>query len=100
MHSTRSCENILKDAKDADILIHEVYSYAGWKNKNEFWQKYHKANHTSSRELADLATKTKPGKIILNHALYWGVTDKDLLKEITEIYDGKLLVRSDLMMVD
>jgi ribonuclease Z len=97
---TRPCKNILKYAKDADILIHEVYSYAGWKNKNEFWQKYHRANHTSSHELADLATKTKPGKIILNHVLYWGASDHDILKEITEKYDGKVIVGRDLMVVD
>ena len=35
-------------AKDADILVHEVYSYAGFLNKTPDWQKYHKGHHTST----------------------------------------------------
>ncbi|NOQ25680.1 MAG: hypothetical protein GQ564_10005 [Bacteroidales bacterium] len=34
-------------ATGVDILIHEVYSNAGYETKDEFWKKYHSRNYTS-----------------------------------------------------
>ncbi len=93
---TGPCENMNKYSKGADILIHEVYSGAGFEKKNEFWKKYHMANHTSTYELADLAKKTKPGLIVLYHLLNWGASDQSLLDEIAEKYPGKVIVGTDL----
>ena len=97
---TRPCENILKFSEGADILIHEVYSYAGWQKKDEFWKKYHAANHTSSYELAELAAAIKPGKLVLYHLLFWGVTEKELLQEVKEKYTGEVIVGKDLMVIE
>lgn len=97
---TRPCDNILKYSKGCDILIHEVYSYRRWTKRNDFWQKYHAANHTSTYELAELATKAKPGKIILYHMLFWGDTEEDLLNEIAERYKGEVIVGRDFMVIE
>ena len=97
---TRPCENIEKYAQNADILIHEVYSFAGWQNKDDFWKKYHAANHTSTYELAELAAKTKPGKVVLYHLLFWGFTEKDLVDEIKTKYQGEVIVGRDLMVIE
>lgn len=97
---TRPCDNILEYSNGADILIHEVYSYEKWTKRNEFWQKYHKANHTSTYELGELAAKTKPGKVVLYHLLFWGATEEDLLNEISEKYDGEVIVGRDLMVIE
>ncbi len=97
---TRVCENIRKYSMDADILIHEVYSYEKWTKRNDFWRNYHKANHTSTYELGELAAKVKPGKLVLYHLLFWGASETDLLKEIAEKYDGEVIVGKDLMVVE
>ena len=97
---TRPCDNILKYAKGADILIHEVYSYEKWLKRNEFWQKYHAANHTSTHELAKLAGKAKPGKVVLYHILFWGASEEDLLNEISEKYNGDVVVGRDFMVIE
>lgn len=97
---TRPCENILKYSKGADILIHEVYSYQKWLKRNDFWQKYHAANHTSTYELGELGTKAKPGKVILYHLLFWGASEEDLLKEISEKYGGEVIVGKDFMVIE
>ncbi len=47
-------------AKDADILIHEVYSVEGFQRRDPYWQKYHSTNHTSSHELGEMASRAKP----------------------------------------
>lgn len=93
---TKPCDNIYKFGKDADILIHEVYSQAGFEKKDKFWKQYHKFNHTSTIELADIAKNTNPGLLIVYHTLYWGSKDKDILKEIKSGYSGKVVIGTDL----
>jgi len=93
---TRPCENIVKYGKDADILIHEVYCKKTFDKKNDFWRKYHSQNHTSTYELGEIADKTQPRLTILYHILFWGAEEEDLLKEISEVYSGKVVVGRDL----
>ncbi|MFH1000631.1 MAG: MBL fold metallo-hydrolase [Bacteroidota bacterium] len=93
---TAPCPKIEEYSKNADILIHEVYSKAGFDKKNDFWKNYHHKNHTSTYELAELAVKTKPKIIILTHLLFWGSSELDLLNEMAEKYDGKVYVARDL----
>lgn len=97
---TRPCKNLLKYGKDADILIHEVYCHRTWKTKNDFWRKYHQQNHTSTIELGKIANQLKPEKLVLYHLLPWGASNEELLKEIGENYNGKVIVGSDLLIID
>lgn len=97
---TRPCENILKYSEGADILVHEVYSQAGFEKKDAFWKFYHKANHTSTGEVGELASKAKPKLVILYHILSWGSTDEELLQEIAQKYKGKVIVGTDLNVFD
>ena len=78
------------------ILIHEVYSQAGFAGRTPAWQKYHANSHTSSRELGELAAKAQPGLLILYHQLFWGTKEEDLLKEIAQVYKGKVVSGHDL----
>lgn len=97
---TRPCSGILEYGRDADILVHEVYSMEGFRKKDEFWQKYHRQNHTSTYELAEIARKLKPGKLVLYHILFWGATPETLLEEIHHTYDGTVIVGEDLMVIE
>jgi len=93
---TRPSEKVLEYAKNADVLIHEVYSKKGFDTKNEFWQNYHSKNHTSTIELGEIASKANPKLVVLYHILYWNATDDDLLNEISQKYNGKVVVGKDL----
>ena len=93
---TTPCENILKYAEGADILIHEVYYQKGYDIKPESWKHYHATHHTSTIELGEIAQKTKPELVVMYHILYWGASDNDLLQEIATVYDGKVVVGKDL----
>jgi ribonuclease BN (tRNA processing enzyme) len=93
---TRPCKNLVEKCKDVDIFIHEVYSYEKLKERTPFWQKYHPQFHTSTHELAEIARQVKPGLLILYHQLYWGVSDDELVKEITDRYKGKVVSAKDL----
>jgi ribonuclease Z len=97
---TAPCENIIKYSQGADILIHEVYYKKAFDEKDEFWKRYHSINHTSTYELAEIAIKTKPGLLVLYHVLFWGSSEQEILDEIAQGYDGKVLVGADLQVFE
>jgi ribonuclease BN (tRNA processing enzyme) len=82
--------------RGADLLIHEVYSAAAPPAQLEPWRRYHSRVHTSSRELAEMATQARPGLLVLYHQLFWGVTEGDLLAEVRAGYDGAVVSGRDL----
>ena len=79
-----------------DLLLHEVYSDVGLHKRPPVWQRYHRAMHTSSTELAEVAAACNPDLLILYHQLAWGQTEEDLLEEIRTIYQGPLASGHDL----
>jgi ribonuclease Z len=83
-------------AKDADILIHEVYSVEGFQRRDPYWQKYHSTNHTSSHELGEMASRAKPKLLVLYHILFWGASEETLLREVREKYSGEVVLGNDL----
>lgn len=89
-------ENLIKYAKDCDILVHEVYSHAGLKKRTQKWQDYHSTFHTSTYQLAEIANKVKPKLLILNHQLTFGSTLQSLLDEVKSKYAGPVLNGQDL----
>lgn len=89
-------QRVIDNCNGCDVLIHEVYSSAGLARRPPEWQKYHTRYHTSSRELAAVATKAMPGLLILYHQLFWGVSEQDLLEEVRSLYKGKVVSGRDL----
>ncbi len=89
-------EKVYEYTMDADILFHEVYYKKAYDSKSDEWRAYHKNHHTSTHELAEIASKTKPGLIVLYHILYWGATEEEILNEIRDSYDGRVIVGQDL----
>ncbi len=89
-------EKIIEYATGADILVHEVYSRAGYARKPEAWKIYHASHHTSTSQLAEIVNRSEPGLVVLYHILFWGATEQELLEEISEGYGGKVIVGRDL----
>jgi len=89
-------ENLIKHAEGCDVLIHEVYSTKGLTKRTKEWKKYHSAVHTSTLELAKIARTVKPKLLILYHQLFMNQTEEELLQEITEHYEGKVVSGNDL----
>jgi len=71
-------------------------------------KKYRLAYHTSSKQLAEIANKAKPGLLILYHRANPGCdqartvecreagSEEQLLQEIRQAYNGKVVVGHDL----
>ena len=97
---TAPSKKLIEMTRGADILVHEVYSQAGFDQRTEVWKKYHASHHTSTFELGEIAKKSKPGLLILHHILFWGSTENELLDEISQVYDGLVSVGSDMMIYE
>jgi ribonuclease BN (tRNA processing enzyme) len=81
---------------DCDVLIHEVYSAEGLKRRRADWQRYHASVHTSSHELAEIATGVRPKMLILYHQLFNDVSEQELVAEVKRAYVGKVVSGQDL----
>ena len=93
---TTYCPAVEEKARGADILLHEVYDQAGFKTRRPDWQRYHAAFHTSSHDLARLASAARPKLLVLYHQLFMGQSEAHLLKEIGARYDGPAVSGHDL----
>ncbi|MEO5581563.1 MAG: MBL fold metallo-hydrolase [Saprospiraceae bacterium] len=89
-------QSIIENAKDCDILVHEVYSEEGYAKRPAKWKTYHAQFHTSSSQLAAIANVVKPKLLVLTHQLMWDSTEQKLLDEIQALYSGKIVSGHDL----
>lgn len=89
-------ESLIEHGKDCDTLIHEVYASERLNSRPKVWRDYHASMHTSTFELGDLATRVRPGLLILYHQLFWGASEEELLEEIAQYYDGAVVSARDL----
>jgi ribonuclease Z len=93
---TRPSQAVVDACNGCDVLIHEVYSAERFQKRTKDWQAYHSTYHTSTIELADIATRARPKLLVLYHQLYWGDTDADLLRQVRSGYDGRVESGRDL----
>jgi len=99
---------IVDNCHGCDVLIHEVYTQASFDMVSPEWKQYRSAYHTSSKELAEVATKAKPGLLVLYHRANPGCNqaridecsqaggEEQMLKEVRLGYSGKVVAGHDL----
>lgn len=93
---TRASDSIAVACSGCDVLLHEVYSDAGFARRAPAWQRYHARSHTSATELAALAGRARPALLVLYHQLMWGTAPEELLGEVRRHYDGRIVFGRDL----
>jgi ribonuclease BN (tRNA processing enzyme) len=94
-------QSVIDQCNGCDVLIHEAYSLMTSSAVARPYQKYREKHHTSSRELAELATKARPGLLILYHRANPGGVGRPnpeevLLEELRAHYSGKVVTGHDL----
>jgi ribonuclease BN (tRNA processing enzyme) len=93
--------------RGCDLLIHEVYTEGSTAKVPEEWQKYRRSYHTSSTELAAIASDAKPKTLVLYHRANPGCdqvgamcgdsgSEAELLEEIGRSYTGRVVAAHDL----
>ena len=87
---------IAEKAQGVDLLFHEVISRQGLQQNTPGFQRYHNSVHTTSDELARLATTAQPKKLVLYHGLFYGTEESSVLDEIEALYNGDVILANDL----
>jgi ribonuclease BN (tRNA processing enzyme) len=113
---TSPTDEMIKACNGCDVLIHEVRTLELFSKLPEERRSFGTKNHTTSEQLAALATKAKPGLLIAYHAwIAWGPSvvpsgeqpvalstggfhsSPDVLqKEIASRYSGHFVIGRDL----
>lgn len=105
-------ENLIKHAKGCDILVHEVISTTGVQLRSPTWKKYHLRVHTTSKDLATIASEVNPGKLVFYHQLFMVspdetgrmVTEKEredeMIEEVKSKYKGIVISAKDLDVIE
>jgi ribonuclease BN (tRNA processing enzyme) len=97
---THPSDAIVENCNGCDVLIHEVYSERGYADSDSAWRKYSKSFHTSTTELAAIATRARPKMLILYHQMYFSHSSADnekaMLAEIRKHYKGVVVSAHDL----
>jgi ribonuclease BN (tRNA processing enzyme) len=94
-------ESVVEGCNGCDVLIHEHYSVASFAQVDARWQQYRLRHHTSTRQLAELATRARPRLLILYHRSHAGgrgtsAPESDVLDEMRRYYKGKWVSGHDL----
>jgi ribonuclease BN (tRNA processing enzyme) len=104
---TRPTQAVVDACNGCDVLIHEVYTDGSTSKVPEEWQRYRRAYHTSSTELAKIATEAHPKLLVLDHRSNPGCdqagahcgnsgSEQELLQEIRRHYTGRVVAAHDL----
>ena len=95
---TSPSQAVVDHCQGCDILIHEVYTMKAHLAAAPAWQAYQLKYHTSSRQLAELATRARPKLLVLYHQIYLFNTSNrdDLLQEMRDAYQGRFVSGLDL----
>jgi ribonuclease Z len=94
-------ESVVESCNGCDVLIDEHYSMASYAQVEPKWQQYRRRHHTSTQQLAELATRARPGMLILYHRSNPGARgasapEDAVLTEMRTFYRGKWVSGHDL----
>lgn len=94
-------QSVIDSCNGCDVLIHEAYSMLTYNAVSLAYQEYRRKHHTSSREVAEIARKAKPGLLVLYHRANPGGVgrpnpEQALLDEVRRLYGGKVAIGHDL----
>lgn len=107
---TAPTEELVRQAKGCDLLIHEAYYAKGWESRSPEWKAYHSTVHTSTLELGEAAKRIQPKELVLYHQLFMMdhqaepervqerilSVEAEMIKEVKSVYDGKVISGQDM----
>ena len=95
---TRDSDVVAGQCHGCDVLIHEVYSDSGFATLAPVRAAYHAQAHTSASQLGAIATRARPGVLVLYHQLFFGASDEQLLREVQAHFSGRVVSGRDLQI--
>lgn len=97
---TRYSEEVIKQAKGADLLVHEVAAASDKLMKTSPVVPRVLAIHTSPEDAGKVFTQAAPRMAVYSHIVLFGVSEKELEERTRTTYKGPLVIGEDLMTFD
>lgn len=98
---TKYNENLVRNAKGADLIIHSVASIAPKLLKKSKIMRIILAHHSEPEDTAKVFNTVKPKLAVYSHiVVYGGHKAKDILRRVKAKYSGDVRVGKDLMAID
>jgi ribonuclease BN (tRNA processing enzyme) len=91
---TRPAQATIDACNGCDVLIHEAHTPAWLATRPEVFQRFAAKYHTTTPELAELATKARPKLLILYH--YNGLSAEELMSDMVAHYQRPFAIARDL----
>lgn len=97
---TTYCPALEQAAKNADLLIHEIYDSKALTKRTPEWQNYHSKAHTAAEDVGRLASTAGVQSVVLYHQLTFSGSKDAILEQIASTYDGPVTWGEDLMVIN
>ena len=99
---TKKSENLIKEAKDSDILVHELFVNLEMDRNRMTLEtiKNIEKYHTSTKDVGDIANQTKTKNLVLTHFVPPNFDEEKVLEEIKQYYDGNIYIGYDLFSIE
>ena len=100
---TKPCDNLMKYAQKADILLHEVFVddeikiFKGMRSKKTLHNV--KAYHTSSKDVGKIAKISNCKKLVLTHFVPTKFNEKNLSDVVKKDFGKKPIIGKDLLTI-
>ena len=101
-HDTRYCDNLLKHAKGADVLVHEVAMARPEVMGKDKHARTVLEHHITPREVGRVFAQVRPKIAMLTHLVLKGPdapSIDEMLEEVGQEYDGTISVARDLTVI-
>ena len=95
---TRPSANLVKYAKGATVIIHEVM--AGPADPGDQQRRKILAHHTTPEQAGRVFADTSPRLAVFSHVILAGDSEAELIRRTRSAYSGALEVGSDLMTIE
>ena len=100
---TRYCDNLVRAAQGADLVVHEVFVHGQMPvqgTRTEAGLANVAAYHTASTDVGKVAARAGAGCLLLTHIVPPDIDRFRLLRDARADFDGPVIVGEDLMTVD
>lgn len=99
---TRASENLVRYARGADLLVHEVVSPESFARIGLQGERIRSviAHHTTPEQAGEIFTKTRPRLAVYSHIAQPGATESDLIPPTRKTYSGDVEAGEDLMVIE
>lgn len=99
---TRVSENLIRHARDVDVLVHEVAAPESFRRAGYPPARGESitALHVTPEQAGEVFSRVKPRLAVYSHILLPGATEQDLIPPTRKTYSGPLEVGEDLMVIE